>query len=95
MFTTMEDLLQRVSQNFSDPTSDISLELMTDIKTATENTTIDWKEKFENNDREWREKYRSAFFSSPDTTIDEDEEEEEKDEILSYDSLFTVKENKK
>lgn len=95
MFTTMEDLLERVSQNFSDPTSDISLELMTDIKTAAENTTINWKEKFENNDREWREKYRSAFFSSPDTTIDEDEEEEEKDEILSYDSLFTVKENKK
>lgn len=94
MFTTMEDLLQRVSENFSDPTSDISLGLMEDIRTAAENTTIDWKQKFENNDKEWREKYRSAFFSSP-TQIDENDEEEETDEILSYDTLFTVKENNK
>ena len=99
---TKEELLDVLKTKVGDDTSDETIAFIEDItdtltdyegkKANSENE--DWKTKFEENDKMWREKYRERFFSK---NIDEEVEDEVEDDgtkQLSYEDLFTEKEDK-
>lgn len=95
------DLFTQIKERLADDTSDDMLSLIEDIDDTLNDydsrlsDSTDWKSKYEENDRTWRQKYRDRFFSSqPDDDEDEDEEQKKKEKKkLTFEDLFTVKEN--
>lgn len=105
MIRTKAEIMESVKAKIGDSTEDADLALLEDItdtlddydKRITESG--DWKTKYEENDKSWRQKYKDRF-SNPeaDKEIEEklkeekDKDKEEEHKKLTFDSLFTTKE---
>lgn len=93
-----EQFLERVRSFVGDNTTDEALEFVADMSDTYEalNTPsdgVDWKARFEENDAQWRAKYRDRFFATSDSDVDGDDVEPPAKKIISFDELFTTKEN--
>lgn len=100
MVRSKDELLEDVKTIIGDSTDDNSLSFLENVSDTIDDLiskasdTEDWKSKYEENDKEWRKKYQERFYntdtpnSQPDPTP-----EPEAPKPMSFDDLFTVKEN--
>lgn len=96
---TKEEFMSRISDRLGDDNSDEAIAFMEDMSDTYNdmstklNDTTDWKKKYEENDAEWRNKYRERFTSNDDTSHNDDGTEDEPPTPMTYDDLFTTKED--
>lgn len=79
-----------IRNKIGDKPSDEDLSVLEDFddtfKDYSENSEVDWKEKYEANDAEWRKKYKDRFFNK--TENNPSNEKEEEIEVKTYEDLF-------
>ena len=105
MVRSKDEILASIKSRLGEDTSDEAIALVEDINDSFEDLTTrvneagDWKQKYEENDAEWRKKYTERFYepsgSDPvdDVLREMDKEEPDKPKVLTFEDLFTVKEN--
>lgn len=79
MVKTLDEIISDIKEALGDSaTTDNGIALLENVSDtfndATENSTIDWKEKYEQNDKSWREKYVTRFSQG---TVEKEKEETE------------------
>ena len=91
---TNDEIMQLLKARIGEDTSDEAISLLSDVSDTlnnySENSNINWKEKYEQNDADWRKKYKERFFS-PSKPTDEDQEDEgseDKPKKLTFEALF-------
>ena len=104
MVRSKDEILASVKTKLGEDTSDEAIALIEDINDSFEDLTArvneagDWKAKYEENDAQWRTKYTDRFYE-PSSDADDDlfkemkKEEPDKPKVMTFEDLFTVKEN--
>lgn len=105
MVKSKDEILASIKSRLGEDTSDEAIALVEDINDSFDDLTTrvneagDWKQKYEENDAEWRKKYTERFYepsgSDPvdDVFREMGKEEPDKPKVLTFEDLFTVKEN--
>ena len=104
MVRSKDEILASIKTKLGEDTSDEAIALVEDINDSFEDLTArvneagDWKEKYEANDAEWRKKYTERFYEPSSETDDVvfkemKKEEPDKPKVMTFEDLFTVKEN--
>lgn len=104
MVRSKDEILASIKTKLGEDTSDEAIALVEDINDSFEDLTArvneagDWKEKYEANDAEWRKKYTERFYEPSGETDDVvfkemRKEEPDKPKVMTFEDLFTVKEN--
>lgn len=90
---TSEELIEKVKARIGEDTSDEAIGFLEDVSDTladyNDKLKEDWKTKYEENDKEWRKRYTDRFNGEE---IKQLETKEDKDEVKTYEDLFTVKE---
>lgn len=90
------ELIRRLSERFTDDTSDEVIQLTEDLSDTLNdydnrvNDKQDWKTKFEENDAEWRKKYKERFLNSSDSEDNNDNQGSNEDDYknVTFNDLF-------
>lgn len=98
---TKEQILEMLRARLGDDSSDEALAIMEDTSDTLDSLQTDsqqdWKTRYEENDAAWRQKYKDRFTQGGKEKDPEEEEEEKKpkhDKPLTFEELFSTKEDK-
>lgn len=89
-----EDLIKKVTEYLGETPDDNGISLLedvTDTLNQSNETNVDWKERYEENDKTWRKKYIDRFNGKGDDEPDPNETETETQTKTTFDSLFKEK----
>lgn len=89
---TYDELRQQINAVVGDRQDDEALHLLENVA-DTLNPDEDWRTRYETVDAEWRKRYRDRFNGAGEEKEKLEEKEEEKEEI-TFDDLFSKKEEK-
>ena len=86
-----EDLIKKVTEYIGETPDDNGVSLLedvTDTLNQSNETNVDWKEKYEENDKNWRKRYIDRFNGKVSEEDDPETPPETKDEKTTFESLF-------
>ena len=86
-----EDLIKKVTEYLGETPDDNGVSLLedvTDTLNQSNETNVDWKEKYEENDKNWRRRYIDRFNGKVSDEDDQETPPETENEKTTFESLF-------